>query len=256
MLFDLRGRGRRRTVQGIYLGLALLMGIGLVGFGIGGGFGGTGIFNALTNQGGSSSASFSADIAKDRKAIAVNPQNVSAYGALVADLYRQAGSGNNYNQTLGEFTTAAHSTLQQVSTAWQQYLAVNPNHPDPALAAYMVQVYGPNNNALNQPSKALQAEQIVVNNKTSPGFADYEALALFAFAAHNTRQGDLAAARAIDLAPSAQQAQLRAQLKAIKANPSLLTQAASQPQATGPQTFSVPSSAAGASTAAPSGTTK
>ncbi len=42
MLFDLRGRGRRRTVRVIYTGLALLMGVGLVGFGIGGGFGGGG----------------------------------------------------------------------------------------------------------------------------------------------------------------------------------------------------------------------
>ena len=33
MLFDLRGRGRRRTIQVIYLGLAVLMGGGLVLFG-------------------------------------------------------------------------------------------------------------------------------------------------------------------------------------------------------------------------------
>ena len=31
MLFDLRGRGRRRTVQVIYIGLALLFGVGFVG---------------------------------------------------------------------------------------------------------------------------------------------------------------------------------------------------------------------------------
>ncbi len=259
MLFDLRGRGRRRTVQGIYLGLALLMGVGLVGFGIGGGFGGTGIFNALTNTGGSASASFSAEISKDRKAIAANPQNVSAYGSLVSDLFRQSGAGNNYNTTLGEFTTAARPTLNELSQAWLQYLTVNPNNPDPALAADMVQIYGPSNNALNEPKNALEAEQIVINNKPTPAFSDYEALALFAFAAHNTREGDLAAAKAVDLAPTAQQSQLRTELKAIKANPSLLTQASSQPQETGPQTFSVPSSAAaptGTATGSPSGTTK
>ena len=37
MLFDLRGRGRRRTVKIVYITLALLMGGGLVLFGIGGG---------------------------------------------------------------------------------------------------------------------------------------------------------------------------------------------------------------------------
>ena len=36
MLFDLRGRGRRRSVQTIYVALAVLMGGGLIFFGIGG----------------------------------------------------------------------------------------------------------------------------------------------------------------------------------------------------------------------------
>ena len=57
MLFDLRGRGRRRTVQAIYLTLAVLMGGGLVLFGIGGSVSG-GLFDAvgLTGGGGSSSS--------------------------------------------------------------------------------------------------------------------------------------------------------------------------------------------------------
>src|SRR3712207_9142578 len=36
MLFDLRARGRRRTVQVVYASLAILLGGGLVLFGIGG----------------------------------------------------------------------------------------------------------------------------------------------------------------------------------------------------------------------------
>ena len=48
MLFDLRGRGRRRTVRILYIGLAVLIGLGLVGFGVGTGFGGGGIFSAAT----------------------------------------------------------------------------------------------------------------------------------------------------------------------------------------------------------------
>ena len=47
MLFDLRSRGRRRTVQATYLGLALLMGGGLVLFGVGTGGGGGGLLNAF-----------------------------------------------------------------------------------------------------------------------------------------------------------------------------------------------------------------
>src|SRR5271155_412439 len=155
MLFDLRGRGRRRTVQGIYLGLAILLGVGLVGFGIGGGLGGTGIINAITNNSGSNGVTFSAQVSKDEKATTAHPQDVAAWAALVTDLFREAGSGNNYNSTTGEFTTAARPTLNQLSAAWQHYLTLNPNNPNSILAEYMVQIYGPSNNALNQPANAL-----------------------------------------------------------------------------------------------------
>ena len=46
MLFDLRGRGRRRTVQAVYLTLAILLGGGLVLFGVGGNVSG-GLLDAL-----------------------------------------------------------------------------------------------------------------------------------------------------------------------------------------------------------------
>ena len=49
MLFDLRGRGRRRTIQAIYLSLAILMGGGLVLFGIGGEVQG-GLFDAFREE--------------------------------------------------------------------------------------------------------------------------------------------------------------------------------------------------------------
>ena len=53
MLFDLRGK-RRRLVQFTYLMLALLMGGGLVLFGIGGDVSG-GLFNAFEDGGGNGS---------------------------------------------------------------------------------------------------------------------------------------------------------------------------------------------------------
>jgi len=56
MLFDLRGRGRRRTVQVVYLGLAVLMFVGLVLFGVGAGNGFGGLLNAFTGNGSGSAA--------------------------------------------------------------------------------------------------------------------------------------------------------------------------------------------------------
>ena len=51
MLFDLRSGGRRRTVKTVYLGLALLMFVGFVGFGIGSSGLGGGIGDAITGNG-------------------------------------------------------------------------------------------------------------------------------------------------------------------------------------------------------------
>ena len=55
MLFDLRARGRRRTVKIVYVFLALLMGGGLVFFGIGGATSG-GLLDAFKGGGGGGKA--------------------------------------------------------------------------------------------------------------------------------------------------------------------------------------------------------
>ena len=52
MLFDLRSAGRRRTVKGVYLGLALLMFVGFVGFSVGSSGLSGGIVDAITGSGG------------------------------------------------------------------------------------------------------------------------------------------------------------------------------------------------------------
>ncbi len=91
MLFDLRGRGRRRTVQVIYVGLALLIGVGLVGFGVGGGFGGGGLLSSLTSNEGSSGASFPAQIKKYKKLTEQQPSDVNAWEQLTLARLHEAG---------------------------------------------------------------------------------------------------------------------------------------------------------------------
>lgn len=63
MLFDLRGKGRRRTVKVVYGGLALLLGLGLVAFGIGGATSG-GLVDAFTGSGSGSDTSIYSDQVK------------------------------------------------------------------------------------------------------------------------------------------------------------------------------------------------
>src|ERR1700690_1186131 len=99
MLFDLRGRHRRRLVRFIYVGLAVLIGVGLVGFGIGGGLGGGGIFNAASSNEASGGARFAAQVKKYRKQTVSHPSNPSGWENLAKALLHEAGGE--------EFTTAS-----------------------------------------------------------------------------------------------------------------------------------------------------
>jgi len=218
MLFDLRGRGRRRTVQVIYLGLAILFGVGFVGFGVGVGGGGGGLLNALTGNEGTSSANFDAQIKKDRKLVAAQPNNPVPLAALIKDLLREAGAGENYNNTAGTFTSKASGLLHEAAQDWQHYLVINPRNPSADIASLMLQVYG-GPGGLNEPASAVTVLQIMISARP-PSEALYADLAQFAYKAHNTRQGDLASSKAVSLAPKAERGVIRTRLAAIKKNPS------------------------------------
>src|SRR5471030_660008 len=94
MLLDLRSRGRRRTVQVVYLGLALLMGGGLVLFGVGTGSGIGGLLNAFTGNG--SGNNQTAVISQQEKAALrqtrLQPNSASAWSALLSARWENASS--------------------------------------------------------------------------------------------------------------------------------------------------------------------
>src|SRR3954470_22441119 len=83
MLFDLRGAHRRRVVKIVYIALALLMGGGLVLFGVGGAVSG-GLVDAITNNAGgggdTSKRLEDSERAATRRARA-NPTDAAAWGA-------------------------------------------------------------------------------------------------------------------------------------------------------------------------------
>ena len=214
MLFDLRGRGRRRTIQVIYLLLALLLGGGLVFFGVGGASSG-GLLNAVGQNGTSGSAT---DIfAKNEKAAAkrtvATPKDPAAWAALAHARYQVAGNGGNFNTSTGTFTASGKAELVKVKQAWDQYLALKPATPSADTAREMVQVLGPA--GLNSLADAVAAEEIVVGqNPTSA--SEYARLSLLAYLAGQTRKGDLASAQAVTLAPKDQRTALKQELAAAK----------------------------------------
>jgi hypothetical protein len=211
MLFDLRGRGRRRTVRVVYSGLAVLIGVGLIGFGIGGGLGGGGLFTAASENEGASSASFANQIKKYQKLISKQPKNVSAWEGLVSAQLHEAG-GEAYVSN-GKLTGKGKELFSQIAHSWNSYLALNPPKPSLALAKEVVRVFG--EEGLNQPAEAVQALQIVVAGEPQSA-ALFGSLAEYSYKAKNTRQGDLAAAKAVSLAPAAQRTHLKQELAELK----------------------------------------
>src|SRR5215203_111726 len=89
MLFDLRGK-RRRAVQATYLTLAVLMGGGLVLFGIGGS--GTGnVFDAFTGGGGDGGDSgLEKRIERQEAKLKTSPNNTAVLAGLVKLNYQSA----------------------------------------------------------------------------------------------------------------------------------------------------------------------
>ena len=217
MLFDLRSRGRRRTVQAVYVGLAILMGGGLVLFGVGAGNGFGGILNAFTGNGGSGAQTAIVNQQEQAalKQIKTEPNNPAAWASLVQARYTVAGEGSNYNSATNSYTTSGKQELARLALAWQHYLRLTKS-PDPNLAILAARAYG----QLGQ--YAEEANAWDVQTLASPNEAKgYECLAAASYAAKQTRKGDLAAAKALSLIPKSSQLTLKQALQAAKTDPAV-----------------------------------
>ena len=214
MLFDIHSRGRRRTVQAVYLGLAILIGGGLVLFGVGTGSGVGGLLDAFSNNGSNSNKPVISQAEKSAvRQTQVQPNNPAAWAALVQARYEAAGQ--YANQSTGSYSSAGVSELKGATQAWQRYLQLTKT-PDWTTAQLVARAYA----ALHDYKSETAAWQIVT--EANPNVATYyENLALSAWAAKQTELGDLAQAKVLSLTPKAQQTQMKQTLQQLK------TQAAS-----------------------------
>jgi len=213
MLFDLRGRGRRRTVQAIYLSLAIIMGGGLVLFGIGGATSG-GLLDAIQGGSGTSNAGdvFQKRVDRLEKTVQTNPSNGNAWAQLAVLRFQLATTGGaNYDSTSGTYTDKGRAELRRASAAWQRHLAIAGDKPNTTAAKDMVQAYGPE--GLKNYAEAVKALEFVIDATPNPTYQTYAQLAVLAAGAKQTRKATLAANKAVALAPKAQRKTLRQQIK-------------------------------------------
>ena len=211
MLFDLKGR-RRRVVQATYLTLAVLMGGGLVLFGIGGDVSG-GLFDAFSdrsNSSGNGNETFKKRRDEAQERLQVNPRDQEALKSLVRAEYQLASS--QVPQGSNAFPEDTKDELRGAASAWERYLALKPEEVDTSLATLMLQAYGAG--ALNQPDKAVRTAEIVARARDDT--QSYLLLVQYATLAGQTRTANLAAQKAIDLAPRDQRSDVKRQVDQLK----------------------------------------
>ena len=201
-------------IQVIYLSLAILMGGGLVLFGIGGNTSG-GLVDAIQgNSGGSDpNDAFDQRVQSLEKRIKANPQDAQALAQLASLRFQVATTGENYDTASQAYTTKGKAELRRSTAAWQRYLALDPEKPDATVANQMVQAYGVS--GLQQYPDAVQAMEIVIDNRDAT-YQLYAQLAVLAHAAKQDRKSTLAAEKAVELAPKAQRKDIRQQIDLAK----------------------------------------
>jgi hypothetical protein len=217
MLFDLRSRGRRRAVQGIYLGLAVLMAGGLILFGVGTGTGGGGLLNAFNGGGNNQKQVISSEEKSALAQVKANPNNPAGWGNLLQARWISAGQETT---STGAFTAQGTKELNGAVQAWQHYLTLTKS-PDPELAVTAARAYA---KLGNYSGSAKAWEQVTLGEPT--GANGFECQAITAYAAGQTRLGDLASAKSLTLVPKAQQVSLKQTFQQAKSSKSTAQQIA------------------------------
>ena len=202
-------------VQVIYITLALLMGGGLVLFGIGGNTSG-GLVDAI-NGGGSGSTStdkvYKQRLKTYEQRAQANPKDAANWSNLTRLHFQQANTGDNFNATQGAYTAKGLTQLREASAAWQRHLAVAGNKPDANVASLMAQAYG--QAGLKQYPDAVKALEVFIDaRKATPQL--YGQLAILAAAAKQDRKSQLSEAKAVSLTPKKDRKDFKAQIDLAK----------------------------------------
>jgi hypothetical protein len=217
MLFDLRARGRRRTVQVVYVGLALLFLVGFIGFGVGVGGGGGGLVEGIFGgKEGSAGAGYAKQVAAAQARTRKHPGEAAAWAALVEARFHEASNSEFYDEEKRQFTDKGKQLLGKIAEDWHRYVELKPKATTLAITYHMIQVFG--EEGLNEPAKLEAALQVAT--ATRPNVATlYFYLAKAAYQAKDVSTGDLASQRAVSLYPAKERARAKAYLAELKKNP-------------------------------------
>jgi hypothetical protein len=251
MLFDLRSPGRRNLIRVVYGALAVLMGGGLIFFGIGGS--GGGLFSDVGGGGGGGGGdAFEDEISDAETRLEQNPQDTAALAELV-QLHYQAGSNQvEVDEETGtqSLTEEGEQQLAQSADAWARYLKLTQKSgapPATGVSSLAVQTFSVladtsfsqaltstsgtdaldnANDAITSWTDAAVAQRILA--EAQPAGQAYANLAFFLYRSGDIAGGDQAAAQAVQAAAANEKTAIEQQLKQTKTQGEQLTQAVAQ----------------------------
>lgn len=206
MLFDLQGR-RKTAVKVIYLALALLMGGGLVLFGVGSDV--QGGLADIFRGGSSGDGQYQQDVEKYEKQALARPDDPATRAQLIQARFSLASSGDNV--TDNGYTKNGLEILKKVTTDWTQYLE-SAKKIDEKTANYAVSAYA----GLNEFDGAMKAQQKLAEVQDPETASAYATLAQFAIYAGDKRVAELAERKALKLSSKGQRSQLKDQLDQLR----------------------------------------
>lgn len=208
MLFDLKGK-RKRLVQVVYLGLALLFGGGLVLFGVGGNVSG-GLIDAFRGGGSANTSAFSDLVERAERRAAANPREPKVWLDVLRAQFNLASSPEGSSAETGQLTDRGQQAIIEVAQAWERYLRLKPKKVDASAASFAALAYG----ALQDYDKAVETQDLAVESR--PSANAYFQLADFAYRAGQVETGDRAAKEAVRRTPSDQRNTVRSLIKDTK----------------------------------------
>jgi tetratricopeptide (TPR) repeat protein len=220
VLFDLQSPGRRRIIKVVYAMLAILLAVGLVGFGIGSDA--TGGISEIFG-GGTADTGFEDEIEDAEKRAEEQPKNERAQLELVTLYIQQGNQQLEADEATGQasVTPDAEESYGKAADAWDAYLKLKPKKPDTGAALQLANV----NFLIAQNASSGVDAQIAVENAAEvqqvaadadPSRGNLGNLALYLYFAGNFAAADAAAAKAVAATPKDDQAASRKQFDQIK----------------------------------------
>lgn len=213
------------AVKGIYAALAVLLGGGLVLFGIGSGVQGGGLADVFSdNQTELADDAFFKRAEQQEKFVQTHPRDAAAYAQLARLRFQSA----DFDDEKGTFTEEGMEQLALADRAWQRSIKLAGDKPDLRVANLMLNVYGPT--GLNAPKKGVETSQLIVDGTKEPTRQQYLQLALFAYLSQDERLGKLAGDKAIEISNPDDREQIKGLIQQYKqAGEEAATQSATTP---------------------------